>query len=112
MDLFSFWIFLLLLLKVTEVTTEQHNKHFFGPKGKKASDKGRSPPQEHKVGPRSKPYLVVFLKVVSNLRRRMAYGGLPSHQHCPLPLTLVVAFSDSFSIVFKKADTNADITEE
>ena len=37
----------------------QHN--FTCPKGKTASAEGRSPPQELKIGPRSGPYLLVFI---------------------------------------------------
>ena len=79
-----FWIFsffwflsklLRLLLNVTTVTTE-HQKTpklgqnsikspFFARRAKKASAKGWSPPQELKVGPRSGPYLLVGIKLLS-----------------------------------------------
>ena len=62
----------MLLLKVTEVTTEHQKwpnirqnsiRSPFLPKGqKKASVKGQSPPQELDVGPRSGPYPLVFYK--------------------------------------------------
>ena len=73
---FRFFVFLgflskllMLLLKVTKVTTG-HQKlpkmgqniiisSFFAQRAKKASTKGRSPPQELDVGPRSGPYLLV-----------------------------------------------------
>ena len=35
---------------------------FFARRAKKASAEGQSPPQELEVGPRSGPYLLVFLK--------------------------------------------------
>ena len=77
--LWTFWI----LFKVTEVTTKsyqgyywtpknakngpkQHNKLFFARRAKKASAKGRSPPQELEVGPRSGPYLLVLFKAVTD----------------------------------------------
>ena len=72
---FFFWI----PFKITKVTTKSyqgyywtpkiakngpkpHNKFFFCPKGKKASDEGRSPLQELEVGPRSGPYFLVSIK--------------------------------------------------
>ena len=76
LDFFVFFWFLSkllrLLLNVTTVTTG-HQKlpkigkksFFFLPQGqKKASAKGRSPPQELEVGPRSGLYLLVILKMV------------------------------------------------
>ena len=61
----------MLLLNVTMVTTG-HQKlpkmgqnsiksSFFARRAKKASAKGRSPPQKLEVGPRSGPYLLVLL---------------------------------------------------
>ena len=76
LDIFGFLGFLSkllrLLLKVTKVTTG-HQKmpkmgqnsiisSFFARRAKKASDEGRSPPQELEVGPRSGPYLLVPYK--------------------------------------------------
>ena len=60
-----------LLLKITKVTTG-HQKlpkmgqnriitSFFAQRAKKASAEGQSPPQELEVGPRSWPYLLVWL---------------------------------------------------
>ena len=66
---------LMLLLKVTKVTTG-HQKlpkmgqcslitSFFAHRAKKASAKGRSPPQERDVGPCSGPYLLVYVKALN-----------------------------------------------
>ena len=76
--LFSFFLgflskLLRLLLNVTKVTTG-HQKSpkmgqnsiissFFARRAKKASAKGRSPPQELEVGPRSGPYFLVVLNM-------------------------------------------------
>ena len=60
-----------LLLNVTMVTTEHQKSSkmgqnsitssFFAQRAKIASAKGRSPPQELEVGPRSGPYLLVHV---------------------------------------------------
>ena len=82
-----FWIFLDFLnfldsFKVNKVTTKCYHGYYWTPKiakmgrnsikstffarrAKKASAEGRSPPQELEVGPRSRPYLLVFIKAVS-----------------------------------------------
>jgi hypothetical protein len=78
LDFFLYFWFLSkllgLLLNVTMVTSEhqiakngpkQHKKLFFCPKGKKSL--GRSPPQELEVGPRSRPYLLVFLNIWNSI---------------------------------------------
>ena len=76
MDLFLdfFWTFWILF----KVTTKSDQGYYWTPKigqnsiirsflaqrAKKASDEGRSPPQELEVGPRSGPYLLVFVDPV------------------------------------------------
>ena len=66
MDIF---FLLMLVIKVTEVTTQQQKclkmstnsvkSFFFARRAKKASAEGRSPPQELEVNPRSGLYLLV-----------------------------------------------------
>ena len=88
MDFLFFWFLsklLRLLLNVTKVTTE-HQKlpklgqnsmksSFFARRAKKASAEGPSPPQELEVGPRSGPYLLVFV--------------IAAVQHCAVQCILV-----------------------
>ena len=50
-----------LLPKIAKNGAKQHKSSFFAQKGKKASDKGRRPPQELEVGPHSGPYLLVII---------------------------------------------------
>ena len=47
--------------KIAKNGPKQQNKLFFARRAKNASAKGRSPPQELEVGPRSGPYLQVML---------------------------------------------------
>ena len=50
--------------KVDMVTTKSYQRYYWTPKmaqGKKAWDKGRSPPHEIEVGPRSGPYLLICI---------------------------------------------------
>ena len=71
-----FWIFFVIVINVT---TKCYHGYYWTPKmgqnsiksplfarrAKKTSAEGRSPPQELEVGPRSGPYLLVYLKRVS-----------------------------------------------
>ena len=43
---------------------------FFARRAKKASAEGRSPPQELEVGPRSGPYLLVYIKVKTQMLKK------------------------------------------
>ena len=74
MGFFGFFLkLLMLLLKITEVTTGHQKlpkvgqnsirRSFFARRAKKASSGGRSPPQELEVGPRSGPYILVYIKI-------------------------------------------------
>ena len=73
----NFRIFLdFFFVIVTNVTTKCYHGYYWTPKmgqnsikssffarrAKKASAEGRSPPQELEVGPRSRPYLLVYSK--------------------------------------------------
>ena len=47
--------------KLPKMGQNSINSSFFGRRAKKASAEGRSSPQELEVGPRSGPYLLVYL---------------------------------------------------
>ena len=49
------------LLLDTKNGPKQHKKVFFARRAKKAAAEDRSPPQELEVGPRSGPYLLVYI---------------------------------------------------
>ena len=54
---------ILYLPKMPKIGQNSIISPFFARRAKQASAKGRSPPQELEVGPRSGPYLIVEIKV-------------------------------------------------
>ena len=99
-----------LLLKVTKVTTG-HQKlpkicqnsiiiSFFARRANKASDEGRSPPQELKVGPRSGPYLLVLIMIII-LILMMIFPLLPLHLPCTcISSKIVLVFPMHFHYIY------------